>query len=63
MALIVPHLNAEICPPPPPPLFLPTPHLHTLRASLSGTFLQILPKLITPLKAHSIFVFTQLSAY
>ena len=27
---------------------------HTLRASLSGTFLQALPDLVTPLKGHSL---------
>ena len=27
---------------------------HSLQASLSGTFLQILPDLVTPLKGHSI---------
>ena len=27
----------------------------TLRASLSGTFLQTLPDLVTPLKGHSLF--------
>ena len=33
-----------------------TYHTHptTLRASLSGTFLQILPDLVTPLKGHSL---------
>ena len=34
----------------------------TLRASLSGAFLQTLPELLTPLKGHSIFAFGQLSA-
>ena len=33
---------------------------HTLWASLSGTFLQTLPELVTPLKGHS-FISTQLS--
>ena len=33
----------------------------TLRASLSGTFLQTLPDLVTPLKEHSIFISAQLS--
>ena len=33
----------------------------TLRASLSGTFLQTLPDLVTPLKGHSIFISAQLS--
>ena len=28
----------------------------TLRASLSGTFLQILPDLVAPLKGHSVFI-------
>ena len=28
--------------------------VHTLRASLSGTFLQTLPELVTPLKGHSL---------
>ena len=32
-----------------------------LRASLSGTFLQTLPDLVTPLKGHSIFISAQLS--
>ena len=35
--------------------------LITLRASLSGTFLQTLPDLLTPLKGHSIFISAQLS--
>ena len=35
--------------------------LGTLRASLSGTFLQILPDLVTPLKGHSISISEQLS--
>ena len=35
--------------------------LSTLRASLSGTFLQTLPDLVTPLKGHSIFISAQLS--
>ena len=35
--------------------FLPLPLLPpTLRASLSGTFLQTLPDLVTPLKGHSL---------
>ena len=29
-------------------------HVYTLRASLSGTFLQILPELVTPPKGHSL---------
>ena len=29
-------------------------HTHTLRASLSGTFLQTLPDLLRPLKGHSL---------
>ena len=37
-------------------------HTPTLRASLSGTFLQTLPDLVTPLKGHSIFISVQLSS-
>ena len=33
----------------------------THRASLSGTFLQTLPELVTPLKGHSIYISAQLS--
>ena len=33
----------------------------TLRASLSGTFLQTLPDLVTPLKGHALFISAQLS--
>ena len=47
-------------PPPQPPLPPPRPPTlthtsrHTLRASLSGTYLQTLPDLVTPLKGHSL---------
>ena len=34
----------------------------TLSASLSGTFLQALPDLVTPLKGHSQFISAQLSS-
>ena len=34
----------------------------TLRAPLSGTFLQTLPDLVTPLKGHSFFISAQLSS-
>ena len=34
---------------------------HTLRASLSGTFLQTLTDLVTPQKGHSISISAQLS--
>ena len=33
----------------------------TLRPSLSGTFLQTLPELVTPLKGYSVFISAQLS--
>ena len=33
----------------------------TLKASLSGTFLQTLPELVTPLKGHVLFISAQLS--
>ena len=33
----------------------------TLRASLSGTFLQTPPELVTPLKEHLVFISAQLS--
>ena len=33
-----------------------------LRPPLSGTFLQTLPDLVTPLKGHSIFISAQLSS-
>ena len=33
----------------------------TLPASLSGTFLQTLPELVTPLKEHVLFISAQLS--
>ena len=33
----------------------------TLQASLSGTFLQTLPEMITPLKGHALFISMQLS--
>ena len=33
----------------------------TLRASLSGTFFQTLPELVTPLKGHSIFISAHLT--
>ena len=33
----------------------------TLRASLSGNFLQTLPDLVTPLKGHVLFISAQLS--
>ena len=35
--------------------------LGTLRASLSGTFLQTLPDLVTPLKAGALFISARLS--
>ena len=34
---------------------------NTLRVSLSGSFLQTLPDMVTPLKGHSIFISVQLS--
>ena len=45
-------------PPPPPPPPPPHSHIHTfmptLRVPFSGTFLQTLPDLVTPLKGHSL---------
>ena len=34
----------------------------TLLAPLSGTFLQTLPDLVTPLKGHALFISAQLSS-